>query len=65
MLDGTPQALVHMPHQSPWPLILTVAMLTFLYGILIDAYVVAAIGAVGSAAGLIGWFYPRGETQET
>jgi cytochrome c oxidase subunit I+III len=65
MLDGTPQALVHMPHQSPWPLILTVAMLTFLYGVLIDAYVVAAIGAVGSAAGLIGWFYPRGETQET
>jgi cytochrome c oxidase subunit I+III len=64
-LDGTPQALVHMPHQSPWPLILTVAMLTFLYGILIDAYVVAAVGAVGSAAGLIGWFYPRGETQES
>jgi cytochrome c oxidase subunit I+III len=65
MLDGTPQALVHMPHESPWPLILTVAMLTFLYGILIDVYVVAAIGAAASIAGLIGWFYPRGETQET
>ena len=65
MLDGTPQALVHMPHESPWPLLLTVAMLTFFYGVLIDAYIVAALGAACSVVGLIGWFYPRGETQES
>ena len=65
MLDGTPQALVHMPHESPWPLLLTVAMLTFFYGVLIDAYTVAALGAACSVVGLIGWFYPRGETQES
>ena len=65
MLDGTPQAVVHMPHESPWPLILTIAMLIFFYGILSDAYVIAAIGGAASVAGLMGWFYPRGETQET
>lgn len=65
MLDGTPQAVVHMPHESPWPLILTVAMLAFFYGILSDAYVLAVLGGAGSIAGLVGWFYPRAETQET
>jgi cytochrome c oxidase subunit I+III len=65
MLDGTPQALVHMPHGSPWPFLLTVAMLVLLYGILSDVYVIAVIGGIGCLAGLIGWFLPRGETQET
>jgi cytochrome c oxidase subunit I+III len=65
MLDGTPQAIVHMPHPSPWPLLLTLAMLVLLYGILSDVYLIAALGGAGCVAGVIGWFFPRGETQET
>jgi cytochrome c oxidase subunit I+III len=65
MLDGTPQAVVHMPHASPWPLLLTIAMLVIFYGVLSDVYLIAAAGGLGCLAGLIGWFSPRGETQES
>ena len=49
MLDGTPQAVVDMPHESPWPLALTVALLVLFYGILLD---VATLVALGGAAGV-------------
>jgi cytochrome c oxidase subunit I+III len=65
LLDGTPQAVVHMPHASAWPFILSVAILTLAYGILLDALPLTLAGAAGSAIGTMGWFWPRGETQET
>jgi cytochrome c oxidase subunit I+III len=65
MLDATPQAVAKMPHHSPWPFALTIAMLVFFYGILLDGWFLVAIGGIGIAAGIIGWFAPRGETQET
>jgi cytochrome c oxidase subunit I+III len=65
MLDATPQAVAKMPHHSPWPLALTIGMLVFFYGILLDGWLLVAIGGIGIAAGLIGWFAPTGETQET
>ena len=65
MLDGTPQAIVEMPHESPWPLALTLALLVLSYGVLIDSVGLIVVGGLGSAAGLMGWFWPRGETQET
>jgi cytochrome c oxidase subunit I+III len=65
LLDGTPQAVVHMPHASPWPFALTLALTVLLYGILLDVLVVTTIGALGSVVGLMGWFWPKGETQET
>ena len=65
MLDGTPQAIVEMPHESPWPLALTLALLVLCYGVLIDSVGLIVVGGLGSAAGLMGWFWPRGETQET
>jgi cytochrome c oxidase subunit 1/cytochrome c oxidase subunit I+III len=64
-LDATPQAVVHMPHASPWPFLLTAAMMVLFYGILLDSLVLSGIGVAGSLAGLAGWFWPRGETQET
>jgi cytochrome c oxidase subunit I+III len=65
MLDATPQAVAKMPHHSPWPFTLTIAMLVFFYGVLLDGWFLVAIGGVGIAAGIIGWFAPTGETQET
>ncbi|MFN2490189.1 MAG: cytochrome c oxidase subunit I [Actinomycetota bacterium] len=65
MLDATPQAIVHMPHASPWPFMLTVAMTVLFYGVLLDSFYVFGAGAVGTAVGIAGWFWPRGETQET
>ena len=65
MLDAEPQAVVHMAHASPWPFYLSCALLVLFYGLLLDAHAVAIAGAVGCMATLMGWFWPRGETQET
>ena len=65
LLDAEPQAVVHMAHASPWPFYLSVALLAFFYAVLLDAHVVAIVAAAGCIATLMGWFWPRGETQET
>jgi cytochrome c oxidase subunit I+III len=65
VLDATPQAVVHMPHASPWPFALTVALTVLFYGALFGSWIVTAFGALGSVLGLMGWFWPTGETQET
>jgi cytochrome c oxidase subunit 1/cytochrome c oxidase subunit I+III len=65
LLDGTPQAIVHMPHATPWPFLLTVAMLALFFGLLIRLDGLAFAGAVGCAVAIAGWFWPKGETQES
>lgn len=64
-LDAGPQAEVPMPHDSPWPLLLTVALSVTLYGILFSSIVVTGLGAGASMGAVVGWFWPREETQET
>jgi cytochrome c oxidase subunit I+III len=64
-LDAQPQAIVHMPHPSPWPFYLTCALLTLFYGFLLESLLLTVIGGALSAMGLMGWFWPRDETQET
>jgi hypothetical protein len=39
-------------------------MLTF-YGLLLSSWGVAVSGAASSVGALMGWLWPRGETQET
>ena len=65
VLDATPQAVVHMPHASPWPFALTLAMTVLVYGLLFGSWIVTVVGALGSVAGVMGWFWPTEETQET
>jgi len=65
VLDAKPQAIAHMPHATPWPFALTMALLVLAYAILLDAWLLAGVGAVGTLVGLAGWFWPSGETQET
>jgi cytochrome c oxidase subunit I+III len=65
LLDARPQAVVHMPHETPWPFLLTLALVVVFVGLLIEAWVVAIAGAVLCGAGLAGWFWPRAQTQET
>jgi cytochrome c oxidase subunit I+III len=65
LLDATPQAVVHMPHESPWPFYLTVAMAVFFYAVLLDSWLVAIAATLACGAAIAGWFHPRGETQET
>lgn len=63
-LDAAPQAEMHMPHDSPWPLLLVLALTITLYGVLFGAALVIGLGLGGVIGAVIGWFWPRGETQE-
>jgi hypothetical protein len=54
-----------MPHESPWPLLLTVALAAVFVGLLVRSWVVWVAAAVASLISVAGWFWPRGETQET
>jgi cytochrome c oxidase subunit 1/cytochrome c oxidase subunit I+III len=65
MLDAEPEAVVHMPHPSPWPLVLTMALTVAFAGLLLGSGLLAAAAAAGAVAGIAGWLWPRGETQET
>ena len=65
MLDAQPQAVVHMPHPSPWPFYLTCSLLVLFYGFLLEWLLLTAVGGLLSAMCLMGWFWPRDETQET
>ena len=65
LVEGEPEAVVHMPHRSPWPFFVSAGMLITFYALLIDVWVVAAAGAVATVFSIMGWLSPRGETQET
>jgi len=65
MLDASPEAALELPHESPWPFVLTLAVTAFFYGILLGAAPVAVVGAVATFAATAGWLWPRGESPGT
>jgi cytochrome c oxidase subunit I+III len=65
LLDAKPQAIVHMPHGSPWPFYLSLALTLLFAGILVSSLMLSLAGVVTVVIGICGWFWPRGETQET
>jgi hypothetical protein len=54
-----------MPHPSPWPFYLTVALLAGFYAVLLNWWPVAVAALAATVACVMGWFWPRYETQET
>jgi cytochrome c oxidase subunit I+III len=65
LLDAQPQAVVHMPHESPWPFYLTLCLFVLFFALLLDAHPIAIGAGIAAAGALLGWFWPRGETQES
>jgi cytochrome c oxidase subunit I len=65
MLDARPQAIVHMPHASIWPLLFSLALLALAYSVLLELWPLTAGALVACGASVMGWFWPRGQTQET
>ncbi len=64
-VDATPQAIVHMPHETAIPFFFATMLTVMFYGWLFDVYLVMAIGGVLSIAAILAWFWPYWETQET
>jgi hypothetical protein len=65
LLDARPQAIVHMPHASPWPFYFSVALTVLFFMILVELWYVAVLAGVASVMTMVGWYWPRHETQET
>jgi cytochrome c oxidase subunit I+III len=64
MLDGTPRAVIAMPHATAWPLVATTGLLAGFWGVVFGAWLLGGAGALLFGAGIVGWHWPRGETQE-
>ena len=63
VLDGAPLAIAHMPGPTFAPFTMAVAFLVIFAGTLLEAWLVAAAGAVIAAFALFLWFRPqRSET---
>ncbi|HEX2041103.1 MAG TPA: cytochrome c oxidase subunit I [Acidimicrobiales bacterium] len=65
MLDARPQAVVHMPHATPWPFNLAVAMTVLFFLLLMEWWTLAIFGVVACFVAMVGWYWPRNQTQET
>jgi cytochrome c oxidase subunit I+III len=65
LLDARPEAVIHMPHESAYPLVLATSLLVFFFGLLTGTLLVIGAGGVFAAASVAGWLWPRGQTQET
>ena len=65
LLDATPEAVIHMPHASPWPFLLAVSLTALFFGALMESLPLAIAGGLATFASVLGWYWPDGQTQET
>jgi cytochrome c oxidase subunit 1/cytochrome c oxidase subunit I+III len=66
-LDGTPDIILRMPHDSYAPLILGLSATAFFAGLAFHLWWLAALGAAIAAIDIVGWLWPErnlGETAE-
>ncbi len=57
-LDAEPRAVLQMPEDSLWPLILASGLTALFYGLLIVGPVLAGIGLAVTVVAIIGWLWP-------
>jgi heme/copper-type cytochrome/quinol oxidase subunit 1 len=65
MLDAEPEAVVDLPHESMWPFCMALALTAFFSGVLVRVAWLWVLGAGFTTFALLGWLWPRGQTQET
>ncbi len=64
MLDAEEEEVLHMPGESPWPLVTAFGMLILFFGMLVAHYSIAIVGGVVTAAGIAAWLWPTGDAAE-
>ena len=62
-LEGRPLAIVHLPGPTLVPFVVSVGFVGLLAAALIDSPGLAILGALVTAGGLVGWFWPRPSEQ--
>jgi cytochrome c oxidase subunit 1/cytochrome c oxidase subunit I+III len=65
LLEAEPEVVVPMPHESPWPLLLTIALFGIFLGLVIRSLLFATVFGFASVVSVAGWLWPRNQTQET
>jgi cytochrome c oxidase subunit 1/cytochrome c oxidase subunit I+III len=63
-LDGEPEHALPLPEESLAPLVTALGMLVVTLGLLLGWYVVAVLGVVVTAVGLMVWMWPEREPEE-
>lgn len=63
-LDAVPDAVLRMPEDSLWPLMLAAALAVLFFGLLFNVWWIAAIGLLASIAAGLGWLWPRRTAEE-
>ncbi len=56
---AVPVAIVHLPSSTIFPFVLSVGFLLLFAAALLDSVTLAALGAVVSIVGVVGWFWPQ------
>ncbi|MEZ4869284.1 MAG: cytochrome c oxidase subunit I [Caldilineaceae bacterium] len=59
LLDGQPEAVVHIPEDSYWPFVLAIGLAILFIGALISQLAVIGLGVVVAIIALIGWLWPE------
>jgi heme/copper-type cytochrome/quinol oxidase subunit 1 len=57
-LEAEADLVLHMPGDSLWPLLLSLAMTILFYGALLTSWTLAIVGGVGLVITIGGWFWP-------
>jgi cytochrome c oxidase subunit I len=58
-IDADEMAILRMPEDTIWPLVLAAAVLLAFYGAVFALWWLGAAGAAGVMVALVGWFWPR------
>jgi len=59
ILDGQPDAIMHIPEDSYWPFVLALGLLIFFTGLLVNLLVLAGVGGVIALIATIAWLWPE------
>ncbi len=62
LLDADPQAILRLPHDTLWPLVLSLALTALFVALLFKAPVWAALAGVACLAAIAGWLWPTPAT---
>ena len=57
-LDAEADEVLRMPEDTLWPFALALTLLVICYGLVAGRWWLAAAGAIGLAATIVGWFWP-------
>jgi cytochrome c oxidase subunit 1/cytochrome c oxidase subunit I+III len=57
-LDAEPQAILEMPEDTLWPLVLALGLTALFYGLLVVGPVLAGIGLAVTIVAIVGWLWP-------